>query len=150
MCIFNGKHVLRFILFISVCGLMGCAPPETDTRLANVSLSSRARPLSSAGLPEGRLAVGEQLARRPGSVLPQSCMDCHGEDGNQPLAPIYPRIGGQYADYLEQALLAYRGEVRTHPMMTAQASQLSDQDIADLAAYFSSQSGQLRDLASLP
>jgi len=145
-----------------ICTLVACTPPSIDSSAMAfggccgghpMSGSHRmmpgARTMSSAGLPEGRIAMGEQLAKRPGSVLPQSCIECHGADGNNPLAPIYPRIGGQYPDYLAYALLAYRGKTRTHPMMTAQASQLSDQDIADLAAYFASRPSQLRDLTAL-
>jgi len=139
---------LRITGLLTACVLTACAQPSVDTRFT-ATQSGSARPASSAGLPVGRSAVGEQLAKRPGSVLPQSCIECHGTDGNHPLAPIYPRIGGQYPDYLAHALLAYRGHVRTHPMMTAQASKLSDQDIADLAAYFGSRPGQLRDLATL-
>jgi len=138
--------IARLITVLLICTLVACAPPSVDTR---TTVAQSARPQSSAGLPEGRIAMGEQLAKRPGSVLPQSCIECHGADGNNPLAPIYPRIGGQYPDYLAYALLAYRGKTRTHPMMTAQASQLSDQDIADLAAYFASRPSQLRDLTAL-
>jgi len=140
-------HILRYAVVLMTCILAACAQPAVDNRVT--AQGGGARPASSAGLPEGRVAMGERLAKRPGSVLPQSCIECHGVDGNHPLAPIYPRIGGQYPDYLAHALLAYRGHVRTHPMMTAQASQLSDQDIADLAAYFGSRSSQLRDLSSL-
>jgi len=47
-----------------------------------------------------------------------------------------PRISGQHASYLAQALRAYRGGERSHPSMRAIAASLSDQDIADLAAYY--------------
>jgi len=139
--------ISRLALIVAACTVAACAQPSIDTRATTASGGARAA--SSAGLPDGRIAMGEQLAKRPGSVLPQSCIECHGADGNNPLAPIYPRIGGQYPDYLAYALLAYRGKTRTHPMMTAQASQLSDQDIADLAAYFASRPSQLRDLTAL-
>jgi len=143
------SSISRFAMVLAISMLLAaCAQPGVDTRTA-ATQSAGAQPASSAGLPEGRIAQGEQLAKRPGSVLPQSCIECHGTDGNNPLAPIYPRIGGQYSDYLAYALLAYRGQTRTHPMMTAQASQLSDQDIADLAAYFASRPSQLRDLTAL-
>lgn len=73
-------------------------------------------------------------------------MDCHGADGNAPIDPSYPKLGGQYGDYLAHALQAYRSGDRQHPLMTAQATALSDQDIADLAAYFGARQTQLRDL----
>jgi cytochrome c553 len=70
-------------------------------------------------------------------------------DGNQPIDPTYPKLGGQYGDYLAHALQAYRAGDRQHPLMTGQATDLSDQDIADLAAYFGSRPSQLRDLHGL-
>lgn len=101
---------------------------------------------SSAGLPGGRLAEGEALANAKGAATGQSCIDCHGADGNVPLDESYPKIGGQYRDYLEQALQQYRAGSRQNALMSQQATQLTDQQIADLAAYFSSRPTQLRDL----
>lgn len=98
-----------------------------------------ARRSSSAGLPEGRVAEGEQLAQTKGQATGQSCIDCHGPDGNEPLDPTYPRIGGQYADYLAHALRAYKLGERTNPIMAAQVATLSEQDILDLAAWFAAQ-----------
>ena len=101
---------------------------------------------SSAGLPDGRIAVGEQLANAKGKATGQSCIDCHGPDGNAPIDASYPKLGGQYADYLAHALQQYRKGERQHALMTPQAAGLSDQDISDLAAFFASRPGQLRDL----
>lgn len=101
---------------------------------------------SSAGLPAGRIAVGEQLANAKGKATGQSCIDCHGADGNAPIDATYPKLGGQYADYLAHALQEYRKGDRQHALMTPQAADLSDQDIADLGAFFGSRASQLRDL----
>ena len=101
---------------------------------------------SSAGLPAGRIAVGEQLANAKGKATGQSCIDCHGPDGNAPIDATYPKLGGQYADYLAHALQQYRKGDRQHALMTPQAADLSDQDIADLGAFFGSRTSQLRDL----
>ncbi|KAF1687938.1 cytochrome C biogenesis protein CcsA [Pseudoxanthomonas broegbernensis] len=101
---------------------------------------------SSAGLPDGRIAIGEQLANAKGKATGQSCIDCHGPDGNVPIDATYPKLGGQYADYLARALQDYRKGDRDHALMTPQATGLSDQDIADLAAWFASRPSQLRDL----
>lgn len=101
---------------------------------------------SSAGLPDGRIAVGEQLATAKGQATGQSCIDCHGPDGNAPIDASYPKLGGQYPDYLGHALQQYRKGERQHVLMTPQATSLGDQDIADLAAYFGSRPTQLRDL----
>lgn len=101
---------------------------------------------SSAGLPSGRLAAGEELAKAKGKATGQSCIDCHGSEGNAPIDDTYPKLGGQYADYIAHALQQYRAGDRQHALMTPQAATLGDQDIADLAAYFGSRPGQLRDL----
>lgn len=75
-----------------------------------------------------------------GEVLAYTCNGCHGIPGYQNAYPTYnvPKLGGQTADYLEVALQGYRLGTRPHPTMQAQAAQMSDQDIADIAAYLSS------------
>ena len=104
---------------------------------------------TSDGLPAGRIHIGEQLAKAKGKATGQSCIDCHGADGNAPIDPTYPKLGGQYADYLEHALQAYRSGDRQHALMSPQATDLSDQDIADLGAYLGSRPTKLRDLHGL-
>ena len=101
---------------------------------------------SSAGLPTGNVSAGEQLASAKGEATGQSCVDCHGSEGNAPIDATYPKLGGQYADYLGHALEQYRNGQRDHALMSSQARNLTDQQIADLAAYFSSRESQLRDL----
>ncbi|MEQ8661452.1 MAG: cytochrome c [Gammaproteobacteria bacterium] len=77
----------------------------------------------------------------------QACAACHGENGDKPLAPDYPVLAGQYADYLESSLKAYKTGRRQHPIMTMQveALGLTDADIARLAAHFADKEG-LRNL----
>lgn len=104
---------------------------------------------SSAGLPDGRLAAGKKLANTKRDVTGQSCVDCHGVRGNAPIAPTYPKIGGQYSDYIAHALQAYRSGARQQALMTGQAKGLTDQQIADLAAWFGSREGELVDLANV-
>ena len=69
------------------------------------------------------------------------CAACHGMDGVA-MVPTYPNLKGQNAAYLEGALKAYRSQERTGyqaPIMYGMAAALSDEDIANLAAYYSSQ-----------
>jgi len=75
-----------------------------------------------------------------GSVIGQTCTGCHGIPGYYNAHPAYqvPMLGAQNADYIEVALQGYRRGTRGHETMQAQASSLSDQDIADVAAYFES------------
>lgn len=66
---------------------------------------------------------------------------CHGKDGKA-MAEIYPNLAGQSAVYLESSLKAYQEGQRQGgmlSMMTPQAAQLSDKDIADISAYYSQQ-----------
>ena len=78
-----------------------------------------------------------------GKQKSQSCAACHGADGNTPTGPDFPRLAGQHYDYLLKALRDYKSGARKNPIMGGQASGLSSQDMADLAAYFSSQKGTL-------
>lgn len=73
----------------------------------------------------------------------QVCAACHGAEGNKPSAPDQPILAGQYADYLERALTDYKSGRRNNPIMKGFASQLSQQDIEDLAAWFSSRPSKL-------
>jgi cytochrome c553 len=78
-----------------------------------------------------------------GTVIGETCKGCHGIPGYFNANPAYhvPKLGGQNADYIEVALQGYRRGTRGHDTMQAQASSLSDQDIADVAAYFASFEG---------
>lgn len=73
----------------------------------------------------------------------QVCAACHGKDGNTPVDPSYPRLAGQSADYLYQALVAYKNDSRKNPIMGAMAKPLTKAEMQDLAAYFASLPGQL-------
>jgi cytochrome c553 len=68
-----------------------------------------------------------------------TCAACHGADGNS-TNPQFPRLAGQYEDYIVKALTDYKSGARKNPIMSGMAANLSAVDIADLAAYFSSQS----------
>ena len=68
-----------------------------------------------------------------------TCIGCHGIPDYKTAFPVVyrvPKIAGQSAKYLEAALQAYRSGERSHPSMKGIAMSLSDQDIADLAAYY--------------
>lgn len=53
-------------------------------------------------------------------------------------SPQFPRLAGQYPDYIVQALSDYKKGNRKNPIMAPQAENLSERDMEDLAAYFSS------------
>jgi cytochrome c553 len=69
------------------------------------------------------------------------CTLCHGAEGAQAAAPEVPRLAGQKSAYLEQTLRAYRSGARRHPIMQQQAAALTDDQIAELAAYYAGRPG---------
>ena len=88
--------------------------------------------LSSPSFAGGHAAAGKEKS--------SACAGCHGADGNS-TSPDFPRLAGQHADYIESALGQYKSGKRKNPIMAGMAKNLSKQDVADLAAYFSSQKG---------
>jgi cytochrome c553 len=72
------------------------------------------------------------------------CAACHGKDGNTPIDPSYPKLAGQYRDFLERALLDYKSGARKNAIMAGQVQPLSRADIENLAAYYASLPGSLR------
>ncbi|NKI35522.1 cytochrome c [Wenzhouxiangella sp. XN79A] len=86
------------------------------------------------GAPITAAAEGDEAR---GRILAYTCSGCHGIPFYNNTYPTYtvPRLGGQNEGYIVSALKAYRAGQRKHPSMQAQANTLSDQDIADIAAY---------------
>jgi cytochrome c553 len=68
------------------------------------------------------------------------CAACHGPKGIS-VSPEFPNLAGQNPDYIEAALRHYKNGRRKNPIMTGQVASLTERDIEDLAAYFSSQRG---------
>ncbi len=87
-----------------------------------------------AQTPQGDAKAGAQKV--------QSCQGCHGIPGWRTAFPeVYhvPKIAGQHPQYLVNALKAYKSGDRQHPSMRAVAQSLSDKDMADLAAYYATE-----------
>ncbi|MDQ6647618.1 MAG: cytochrome c [Pseudomonadota bacterium] len=87
---------------------------------------------STQSMANGNIAHGKKKAT--------TCFACHGVDGNG-TDPQYPRLAGQYDLYLQQVLHEYKGDhrdKRNNAIMKGMVANLSDQDIEDVAAYFSS------------
>lgn len=110
--------------------------------ITNMKLVALAVALLLASVLFAREAVADGDVEA-GKQIGYSCLGCHGIDGYRNAYPSYrvPKLGGQKAAYLEIALKGYREEKRSHPTMTGQASSLSDQDIANVAAYLASIGG---------
>ena len=101
--------------------------------------------IASAGA-EVAADQAEEIARRMGRGNPRAgklksdtelCQGCHGETGVNAISS-YPKLTGQYADYIVKQLLNFKSGVRQHPVMTGMAENVSEVDMADIAAYFAS------------
>lgn len=77
-----------------------------------------------------------------GRAKAQVCTACHGPDGNS-VNPEWPNLAGQHAAYLLAQTQAFKTGARTNANMNAMAAPLSDQDMADIAAYFSAQAPKI-------
>ena len=143
------KLPLAIALLAASAALAACSGGDTPAEHSGAD-RAQGHTSSSAGLPPGRIAIGEKLATTKNAETGQACVACHGAEGNAPIDPSYPKIGGQYYDYIAHSLQLYRDGERggspTTDLMGGQAKKLTDQQIADLAAYFSSQPTHLQDL----
>jgi cytochrome c553 len=92
------------------------------------------------------LAQGDVEAGKAKSTV---CQACHGADGNGTGDGQYPRIAGQYADYLVKALKDYKSGERANAIMKGFADTLSAEDIENLAAFYAAQPSPLDDLSHL-
>lgn len=110
--------------------------------LKGIAFASVAGLLLSSSL----LAKGSPEA---GKAISSTCVACHSQDGNS-VIPMYPKLAGQYENYLMKTLLAYKAlakpesEAATHKsanaqIMYTQIMNFSEQDLQDLAAFYSSQ-----------
>lgn len=78
-----------------------------------------------------------------------SCSSCHGDDGNSMVA-TFPKLAQQHSSYLTQQLQAFKDGTRNDPMMSPMAKSLSDDDIADISAYYAAQKVSENALPALP
>jgi cytochrome c553 len=92
------------------------------------------------------LAAGGAIAADAAAgakIADAQCAACHGKDGKTPTDPTYPKIAGQYEDYLLKALNDYHKGARRNPIMGAIAKPLTKRDMQNLAAYYASLPGPL-------
>jgi cytochrome c553 len=143
------KTTLAIAMLASGLFLAACTPAGETPAGHSSSDRSEGHSESSAGLPPGHADAGQKVATTKNPQTGQACVDCHGPAGNAPIDPTYPKLGGQYHDYIAHSLQLYRDGDRENALMSAQAKKLTDQQIADAAAYFSSQTTKLRDLHGL-
>lgn len=120
-------------LMIAACFVLTTAAFSASAQEAQ---APAATPAAAPATPAPAAVKGD-AAR--GKQLTYTCQGCHGVTGYKNAYPNYhvPRIGGQSAVYLTNALTEYKKGTRKHPTMQAQSQSFSDQDIADIAAFLS-------------
>lgn len=107
-----------------------------------MALGIAAAPFLAAAAGMAQAAEGDPAAGKARTAM---CIGCHGIGGYKTAFPeVYsvPKIGGQHAAYIVKALQAYKSGERGHPTMRAIAADLSDKDMADLAAYYASEAAR--------
>jgi cytochrome c553 len=118
------------VLFLSTAVLA-----ENDTS-ASPQLSS---PATAKGQPGNelklRIGPGDPVAGKDKAAI---CFGCHGEDGNS-VDPAIPKLAGQYGLYISKQIRNYLASTRSHQVMSSMAVSISDEDLADISAYFASQ-----------
>jgi cytochrome c553 len=84
----------------------------------------------------GNAVVGAEKAKTV-------CAACHGADGNTPISPDIPKLGGQHYDYLLHSMKGYKTGARKNAIMGPQAQPLTVKDMENLAAYYAGQKSTL-------
>ena len=105
---------------------------KISTLLLHVISASALVAVSGALAAEGDPAAGKRKT--------SMCVACHGPDGNSTAAD-FPKIAGQHYDYLLKALKDYKAGARKSPIMATLVANLTQRDMEDLAAWYSSQRG---------
>lgn len=95
-----------------------------------LTLGSASLAQAAVVMPKGDATAGQGKAA--------VCAACHGADGNS-VAPTFPKLAGQNQKYIYKQLQAFKSGARVNAIMMGMAMPLSDQDMADLATYFSQQ-----------
>ena len=131
----GGQHAAYIVVALKAYASEERAHPTMHAQAATMSadgMEAIARYVSGQELKSSGHAVGTA------PKASQTCVACHGNDGIG-ILPEYPNLAGQQQDYLEHALKAYKSGQRKNAVMAGMASALTDDDIEQLAAYYSRQ-----------
>jgi len=126
--------------------MKGIAAPLTDQDIADISVYYEA---SGKDLPSKPGSTAAPSAEVQALLTKGNCLSCHGEGLNKPIDPSYPKLAGQYADYVYVALKAYQTTNnpnigRGNPIMGAQAKLFTLPELKLLANYVGTLPGDLK------
>jgi cytochrome c553 len=105
-----------------------------------VTLSEQDRADIAAYLQNELVRPAQQVVGTPPAAT-GVCVSCHGADGAKPLAPEYPILAAQYADYIVQALREYKSGKRKNPIMAGIIAGVDEKDFEAIAQFFARQRG---------
>ncbi|TFZ03668.1 c-type cytochrome [Ramlibacter humi] len=131
------NKLLTTLLALLVASATGFAHAQSAPASASAASSAPATAAAAANQQGGKAAASTPASLQAKIAM---CLGCHNIIGYQASFPEVhkvPKIAGQSAGYIEAALNAYKGGDRKHPTMRSIADALSDQDIKDIAAYYS-------------
>jgi cytochrome c553 len=134
---------VALVFALSATALMAQdAQPKTSAPAAASTAAKPAAAASTAAAPAAASAPEATAAVKPGDATAGQakaavCGACHGLDGNSS-DPQYPKLAGQSEQYIVHQLTSFKAGTRQNPIMLGMATPLSEQDMHDIGAYFSS------------
>jgi cytochrome c553 len=131
------SFVARAVGVLALAGVASTVVHAQDVPAPEAAPAAAAAP-APAPTPSGPAPLPLAGNAEAGAAKAAVCGACHGINGNS-VNPEWPNLAGQHQQYTVEQLHLFKGMVRTNPIMQAQAMPLSEQDMADLAAYFEAQ-----------
>ena len=131
---FLRKRIISICLASVVLFLSAATVAESDSTASPPSSPAAGSDQSGDKL-KLRIGPGDPVAGKDKAAL---CFGCHGEDGNS-IDPTIPKLAGQYGVYISKQIRNYLSSTRSHQVMSGMAGAISDEDLADISAYFASQ-----------
>jgi len=125
----NNRYAAVLSVILLTAFSLGLQSNSSAETTANSSVDQE-----SAKAIKQRIGPGDPALGRTKSEI---CQGCHGELGDSP-DPMVPSLAGQYGIYISKQLRDFQAGLRTHQIMSAMAATISDKDLADISAYFSS------------
>ena len=125
------------ILLIGILGAALSFGALAQEKKAKKKAAAKAPAAAAAAAPQEKAIVGDAKAAHDQKIA--MCIGCHGIPGYKTAFPeVYhvPKIAGQQPAYIIAALKAYKTGERSHPSMRGISASLTEQDMADLAAYY--------------
>lgn len=116
--------------------MYGFAAALSEQDMKDLGAFYASQAISPASADPALVELGEQIYKHGDADRGvAACQACHGPQGYGVSSALFPRVAGQWAEYTEAQLKAYRDGVRVHPMMNGVALNMRDSDIAAVASY---------------